>query len=66
MGSFLQDLKLAARALGKSPGLAVLAAVTLALGIAVNAAIFSAINGCFGPAALRTIRKFDYHGPLVS
>ena len=45
MGSFLQDLRFATRALGKSPWFAVLAVVTLALGIAVNAAIFSAING---------------------
>jgi hypothetical protein len=45
MGSFLQDLRFATRALGKAPWFAVLAVVTLALGIAVNAAIFSAING---------------------
>ena len=45
MGSFLQDLRFGARALRNSPGFAALAVITLALGIAVNAAIFSAING---------------------
>ena len=45
MTSFWQDLRFAGRSLRKSPAFAVLAVVTLALGIAVNATIFSAING---------------------
>lgn len=45
MRSLLQDLRYALRAFLKSPWFAVLAIVTLALGIAVNTTIFSVING---------------------
>jgi predicted permease len=45
MDSFWQDLRYAFRALGKSPGFAALAIVTLSLGIAVNTSTFSVING---------------------
>jgi macrolide transport system ATP-binding/permease protein len=45
MRSLLQDFRYAFRAFLKSPWFAVLAIVTLALGIAVNTTIFSVING---------------------
>jgi len=45
MRSLLQDLRYALRAFLKSPWFAMLAIVTLALGIAVNTTIFSVING---------------------
>src|SRR5579863_9657089 len=43
--SFLRDLKLALRSLGRVRALWVTAAVTLALGIGANAAIFSVVRG---------------------
>jgi predicted permease len=45
MGSFSQDLRYALRALGKSPGFAALAVVTLALGMGVTTTLFSTVNG---------------------
>jgi hypothetical protein len=44
MGTFLQDLKFGARLLAKAPGFTAIAALSLALGIGANTAIFTLIN----------------------
>jgi putative ABC transport system permease protein len=43
--SFLKDLRVALRSLGRTKGLAVTVVLTLALGIGANAAIFSLVRG---------------------
>jgi macrolide transport system ATP-binding/permease protein len=45
MQSFWQDMKYAMRSLGNSPGFAIIAVVTLGLGMAVNTTVFSVVNG---------------------
>src|SRR3984893_4680131 len=43
--SFLRDLRVALRSLGRSKGLAITVVLTLALGIGANAAIFTLVRG---------------------
>ncbi|MEX2282822.1 MAG: ABC transporter permease [Gemmatimonadota bacterium] len=67
LGEFRQDLKYGARVLMRSPGFAVVATLTLALGIGVTTAIFSVVNRVLlaplpYPAADRLVNVWE-HSP---
>jgi predicted permease len=61
LDSIGQDLRHSVRSLARAPGLVAVVATSLALGIGVNTAIFSALNGLlFRPLALRNLDRTVY------
>ena len=61
MDSWLHDVRHSLRALARQPGFVVVAVLSLALGIGVNTAIFSAINALLlKPLAVRELDRTVY------
>ena len=71
MDSFLNDLRYAGRRIFRSPGFTIAAALTLALGIGANTAIFTLVNAVLlrppaavaDPDRLVSLYTSDYSGP---